>query len=379
LENGPVWDQGDKAYIWTGYVIRPAENTWILNGGAYNRRAQVKTIDLVYADSQNFQPLFCALDLKEMKAGSYQIAAELGCLLGLQPGVEVKVAPVEGSTAEIKAVCDFFDDQYYEQKKTVPATGKYRALGSSRNKPIQASSKKEGRSFYTLAKLAAIAKEAKNTPVIAPQIAAEIEAEEASTKHNPEDIKEVREKRHRRADESRLCKSYVLPFLRALYHTDSKPKDYENAFVVQDQRPSTDFRNVDLLAVHWRTHEIAELVTVEAKLGFTSQLVQQAANYSRFSHRVWIAVVVEPGIEVEEIVASLKEEDELLFEYVLSLGLGVIACQKGRGGSFNCYAIQWPRKQQPDNFEKMSFMECYRETFEEAGLLERQKRNVKIA
>jgi hypothetical protein len=143
LENGPVWDQGDKAYIWTGYVIRPAENTWILNGGAYNRRAQVKTIDLVYADSLNFQPLFCALDLSEMKPGSYQLAAELGCLLGLQPGIEVKVAPVEKSLAEVKAVCDFFDDQYYEQKKTTPATGKYRALKSSKNKPTQASSKKE--------------------------------------------------------------------------------------------------------------------------------------------------------------------------------------------------------------------------------------------
>jgi hypothetical protein len=143
LENGLVWDQGDKAYIWTGYVIRPAENTWILNGGAFNRRAQVKTIDLVYADSENFQPLFCAIDVSEMKPGSYAIAAELGCLLGLQPGVEVKVAPVEDSTAEIKAVCDFFDDQYYEQKKTMPATGKYRALKSSKNKPVNTASKKE--------------------------------------------------------------------------------------------------------------------------------------------------------------------------------------------------------------------------------------------
>jgi hypothetical protein len=142
LENGPVWDQGDKAYIWTGYMIRPVEDTWILNGGAYNRRAQVKTIDLIYADSKNFQPLFCALDLSEMKPGSYQIAAELGCLLGLQPGIEVKVAPLENSTAEVKTVCDFFDDQYYEQKKTKPATGKYRALKSSKNKPLQASSKK---------------------------------------------------------------------------------------------------------------------------------------------------------------------------------------------------------------------------------------------
>ena len=143
LENGPVWDRGDQVYIWTGYVIRPAENTWILNGGAFNRRAQVKTIDLIYADSQNFQPLFCALDLSEMNPGTYEIAAELGCLLGLQPGIEVKVAPVETSTAEVKAVCDFFDDEYYEQKKTMPATGKYRALGSSKNKPLHGPSKKE--------------------------------------------------------------------------------------------------------------------------------------------------------------------------------------------------------------------------------------------
>jgi hypothetical protein len=145
LENGPVWDQGDKAYIWTGYVIRPAENTWILSGAAYNRRAQVKTIDLVYADSQNFQPLFCALDVSEMKPGTYEIAAELGCLLGLQPGIEVKVAPVEESTDVVKAVCDFFDDEYYEQKKTMPATGKYRRLKSSKNKPLHANSEKEER------------------------------------------------------------------------------------------------------------------------------------------------------------------------------------------------------------------------------------------
>ena len=123
-------------------MIRPAENTWILNGGAFNRRAQVKTIDLIYADSQNFQPLFCALDLSEMKPGSYAIAAELGCLLGLQPGFEVKVAPVEKSTAEVKAVCDFFDDHYYEEKQTKPATGKYRALRSSKNKPVHTVSKK---------------------------------------------------------------------------------------------------------------------------------------------------------------------------------------------------------------------------------------------
>ncbi len=141
IENGPVWDRNNKIYIWTGYIIRPAENTWILNGGAYNRRAQVKTIDLVYADSKNFQPLFCAIDLSEMKPGTYHIAAELGCLLGLQPNVEVKVAPIEKSHAEIKAVCDFFDDLYYEEKKTKPATGKYRALGTSNNIPIQTISK----------------------------------------------------------------------------------------------------------------------------------------------------------------------------------------------------------------------------------------------
>jgi hypothetical protein len=183
----------------------------------------------------------------------------------------------------------------------------------------------------------------------------------------------------RRSEEKRLCEGYVLPFLKSLYHSAAKPKEFENIFVVQDLRPSSDLRNVDIIAVNWRTEEIAELATIEVKLSFCSQLLQQAANYRRFSHRVWVAVKVQSGIEVEEIAASLIEKDALLFDQILHLGLGIIACQKGRGNSYNCYPIQWPQKQVPDEFEKLTFMQDYRETFEQAGLLEKRRRTIRVA
>jgi len=204
--------------------------------------------------------------------------------------------------------------------------------------------------------------------------------EQGASEELPDDEQreDTAEKPNKKAKEKRLCDSYLLPFLRSLYYTDLN-NDNEVAFCVQGERPSGQFRNVDLIATYWRDQETAELVTVEAKLRFNAQVVQQAANYSRFSHRVWIAVVVETGIEVEEIIPSLREEDPLLFEYVLSLGLGVIACQPGRGGSYDCYPVQWPRKQEPDSYEKQTFLEDYRDTFERAGLLQGAKRIGKVA
>ena len=246
--------------------------------------------------------------------------------------------------------------------------------------------RKHMRSFYTLEKYAAM--KAADTSNPSEEDGSDDDEDDIEVRssdlqvgreaHPPGIIKVARESR-RQNRESKLCNNYLHAFLKSLYHSDKKPEDCDNVFVVQDQRPSSDFRNVDLIAVHWRTETVVELVTVEAKLHFTSQLVQQAANYTRFSHRVWIAVVVDAGVEVEELAAELREKDPLLFEYVLSLGLGIVACQKGRGGSFNCYAIQWPRRQNPEQFETITFQEDYRETFEQAGVLETRKRKARVA
>jgi len=236
--------------------------------------------------------------------------------------------------------------------------------------------KKHDKSFYTPQRLETLLKEESEEK-------SEVKEALSANADLPEedDLEErvaLKAKHKRKAEERRLCENYIHPFLTELYETEHKPHETECAFVVQDQRPSSSLRNVDLVAVQWRTPEFVELITVEAKLSFSAQLVQQAANYIRFSHRVWIAVVVNAGTDVGEIAQSLYDKDPLLFEYVVSLGLGIIACQKAKGGSFNCYAVQWPKKQSPDEFEKASFIEDYRETFEEAGLLEKRKRNVRV-
>ena len=96
-------------------------------------------------------------------------------------------------------------------------------------------------------------------------------------------------------------------------------------------RPGSEFENVDVIAVHWRSDEVAEIVTVEVKLDFTARAVQQASNYRRFSDRVWLAVPVTAKLTLA--ANELRETDPLLFDHVVDVGLGILACRKSRGAA----------------------------------------------
>lgn len=127
------------------------------------------------------------------------------------------------------------------------------------------------------------------------------------------------------------------------------------------------FENVDVVAVHWRPHNICELITVEVKLEFSAQAVQQALNYARSSHRTWIAV--ETGSALE-----LLQRDPSLFEYAISRGLGVLACRRLQGRAYDVSPIHWPLRNQPGPVEEAEFHERYREELEKAGALEPDRR-----
>ena len=171
-------------------------------------------------------------------------------------------------------------------------------------------------------------------------------------------------RRKYRQEEARLCK-YIEEALRGIYASEFGP-DVEIAFDVQDARPGAELENVDLLAVHWRSDEVVELVAVEAKLEFSTKLILQATNYKRFAHRVWAALPVtsdEPGIE-------LREYDPLLFEHVIEQGIGVLACRKRQGGAYDIWPIHWPRLNKLDSIARDDFIERYRHVFEEASVVE---------
>jgi hypothetical protein len=186
----------------------------------------------------------------------------------------------------------------------------------------------------------------------------ELEEEEAPTP--------ATERRRNRQEEGRLG-AYVRSALENIYQSEATPEECDWVFDVHNDRPGNEYENVDLIAVHWRSERVVEVATVEVKLDFTARLVQQAKNYARFSDRVWIAVPV--LAEAADVSAALREFDPLLFEHVIEAGIGILACRRRPGRSYEVIPVQWPRKMQVDPIEREIFIERYRAHFEDAGVV----------
>jgi len=216
-----------------------------------------------------------------------------------------------------------------------------------------------GRSFYSEQ---AYAEAQAEINTAAEKAEREVEVEEQYEEYEEE---EVHTKRKNQQEEARLCK-YVQQALESLYVSDYGPEDVQIAYDIHNERPGSEFENMDVIAIHWRSDEVVELVGVEVKLSFSPRLVLQAGNYKRFAHRVWVAVPVssyEPGVE-------LREYDALLFEHVIEEGIGVLACRKKQGGAYEVWPIHWPRLNLLDSLARDAFIERYRSVFEEANVVE---------
>lgn len=174
-----------------------------------------------------------------------------------------------------------------------------------------------------------------------------------------------RERKKRRREEGRLG-AYIVPVLEELYDDESSPDTY--VFDVHSLRGGSDFENVDLLAVHWRSPKSIDIVTVEVKLKFTGFLVQQARNYTRFSERVWIALPVD-ATNSKDAAVELRSQDQLLFDHVVDSGMGILACHRGRGGAYDVFPIHWPRRNIVDPREREVLIARYRQQFEDSGVV----------
>jgi len=184
----------------------------------------------------------------------------------------------------------------------------------------------------------------------------------AAAKDEPADL------RTNRQEEARLV-TYVKRALEEIYASEADSEDEPFVFDVHSLRKGSNFENVDLLAVHRRHASVWELITVEVKLEFNAQVVQQAVNYTRFSHRAWVAVSVAAQSE-------LREGSPALFEYAISRGLGLLACRRGKGRSYEVIPVHWPLRNQIDPCELEGLKERYRSELEDAGVLERQRRRL---
>ncbi|MGO9833468.1 MAG: hypothetical protein ACLP1X_04570 [Polyangiaceae bacterium] len=220
------------------------------------------------------------------------------------------------------------------------------------------------RSFYTEEQFAKL-KNAQDQQATTAEQAVAGPVAEVETEDEDQDVP-PKERRRSRQEERRLG-TYVVSALESIYQSDHAPEDAPYVFDVHNERAGSEFENVDVMAAHWRSQKVVDLVTVEVKLDFTARLVQQARNYGRFSDRVWIAVPV--LAEAADAAGALREFDPCLFEHIVDAGLGVLACRRRPGRSYEVLPVHWPRRLFPDPVEKEAFLERYRPSFEEAGIL----------
>lgn len=173
-------------------------------------------------------------------------------------------------------------------------------------------------------------------------------------------------RRPNRQEEARLVR-FVVEALGDVYSSDSAPEDALVSFDVHNERAGTEYENVDAIAVHWHSPEVVDLVCVEVKLEFTARAIQQAHNYGRFADRVWFAVPVQAP--VGQAAIELRETDLRLFEYAVREGIGILACHRRRGRTYEVVPIHWPKRGTPDPADREAFVERHRDTFEDAGVV----------
>lgn len=274
-----------------------------------------------------------------------QLSMHDGCISTVALGRQLKKQGIEDPRRLVVAL-QFFDPESSVERGIPVPSFKFGHLG---------------RSFYSEERH----KQEQKNQEAATAEEADDASREASTTTTPEEITIVRANRQ---EEARLVK-YVKSALEELYASDVGPEDTDFVFDVHSARKGSSFENVDLIAVHWRSSEFCDLVTVEVKLEFSAHAVQQALNYTRFSHRAWLAVVVETASRAE-----LPQRYPALFEYAISRGLGVMACRRLQGRSYEVVPIHWPVRNQLDPLQENEFIERYRELFEQAEVVEREQK-----
>jgi ketosteroid isomerase-like protein len=223
-----------------------------------------------------------------------------------------------------------------------------------------------GRSFYSEAAL----RDLEKSTAEAADKAEAAETIETTTADVADEEEAAPKRSEYRQEEARLV-TYVREALDEIYVSEHGP-EVATVFDVHRDRPGSEFENVDLIAVHWRADDVVELITVEVKLYFNARLVQQANNYRRFSDRVWIAVPVD--VMLPRAATQLREIDPLLFEHAVESGLGILACWRRRGRSYEIAPIHWPRLLRPDRVERTTFLDRHRAVFEEARVIAPRER-----
>jgi hypothetical protein len=124
--------RGNRVLFWTGHLIRPRREIWVLVGGAYNRRSRVSVIDHVASDPEHYVPLVLEIDAREIGRRPVWLEAEIGCVTPLVPAVRMRKKQLAPGDTELHQFANFFSDEYFETKARHPTAAYVRRQRENR-------------------------------------------------------------------------------------------------------------------------------------------------------------------------------------------------------------------------------------------------------
>jgi hypothetical protein len=119
--------RGARAFLWTGFLVRPAPGVCLRVGPAFNRRSRVRVVEHAIADRSGFTPLVLEIDGRDLGPEGRWLEDEIGCVLPVAARARMTLAPIRRAPAVVAAFESFFDAHYFATKREKP-TGKYRRL-----------------------------------------------------------------------------------------------------------------------------------------------------------------------------------------------------------------------------------------------------------
>jgi len=147
LERGGHWHRlfsgdalpvrGQRAFIWTGMMVRPRAGLWLLVGGAFNRRSRLTIVDHVVTDPDRFVPLVLEVDLRALGTEACWLEAELGCLTPVAPRVSLRKEALAPGAPELRQFAEFFSEDYFDTKERHPTASYVRCQRQWRPKTDQ--------------------------------------------------------------------------------------------------------------------------------------------------------------------------------------------------------------------------------------------------
>jgi hypothetical protein len=148
LERGGYWHRlflgdampirGNRLLVWTGHMVRPRSDLWLLVGGAFNRRSRVSVIDHVVSDPGRFVPLVVEIDGRDVTDQPRWMEGELGCVTPVSPSVRMRKEPLRAGAPELRQFGEFFSEEYFQTKAAHPTATYVRRQRDHRVKATEA-------------------------------------------------------------------------------------------------------------------------------------------------------------------------------------------------------------------------------------------------